>query len=134
MLVLLLKVVVIRLWFRESSQENLGSSFLAAACPTCVTLDKSLHSLEPYFPCFYLLSFLFFFFFFFPLRATPGAHGSSQSRGQIGAVAVSLHHSSWQRQILYPLSKARDWTHVFMDTSWVCYGWATMETPYFPYF
>ena len=29
----------------------------------------------------------------------------------------NLHHSSWQRQILNPLSEARDQTHIFMDTS-----------------
>ena len=27
-----------------------------------------------------------------------------------------LHHSSWQRQILNPLSEARDRTHSLMDT------------------
>ena len=32
-----------------------------------------------------------------------------------------LHHSSWQRQILNPLSKARDGTCVLVDTSWICY-------------
>ena len=32
-----------------------------------------------------------------------------------------LHHSSWQRWILNPLSKARDRTHILMDTSWFCY-------------
>ena len=56
-------------------------------------------------------------------RATPAAYGDSQARGQIGAVAVGLHratampdpshvchlhHNSWQRWILNPLSKARD--------------------------
>ena len=31
-----------------------------------------------------------------------------------------LHHSSQQHQILNPLSKARDQTHILMDTSQVC--------------
>ena len=39
-----------------------------------------------------------------------------------------LHHSSWQCQILNPLIKARDWTHILMDTSLVPYYWATMGT------
>ena len=30
-----------------------------------------------------------------------------------------LHHSSWQRQILNPLSGARDQTCILMGTSWV---------------
>ena len=30
-----------------------------------------------------------------------------------------LHHSSWQCQILNPLSRARNWTQVLMDASWV---------------
>ena len=29
------------------------------------------------------------------------------------------HHSSWQHWILNPLGKARDRTHIFIDTSWV---------------
>ena len=43
----------------------------------------------------------------------------------------NLHHSTWQRRILNPLSKARDWTSVLMDTSWVRYLWATMGMPSF---
>ena len=32
-------------------------------------------------------------YFFFLFRAAPAAYGGSQARGQIGAVAASLHHS-----------------------------------------
>ena len=39
-----------------------------------------------------------------------------------------LHHSSQQHRILKPLSMARDWTFILMDTSQVHYCWATMET------
>ena len=80
-------------------------------------------------------SFLFFpfFFFFFFFRAAPSAYGGSQARGRIGAVAAGLchtatatpdlshicdlHHSSWQRQILNPLRKARDQTRNLMVPS-----------------
>ena len=67
------------------------------------------------------------FFFFVFSRATPMAYGDSQVRGLIRAVAAGLqrshsntgselrvfilHHCSWQRQILNPLSEARDQTH-----------------------
>ena len=40
----------------------------------------------------------------------------------------NLQHTSQQRQILNPLSKTRDCTLALMDTSWVCYCWATMGT------
>ena len=43
------------------------------------------------------------------------AYGGSQARGQSGAVAAGLYHSSRQRWILNPLSKARDRTCVLMD-------------------
>ena len=75
---------------------------------------------------------LSFFVFFF--RATPTAYGSSQARGRIGAAVTSLHHSHssarsephlqptpslQQCWILSPMSRARDQTHLFMDTSWL---------------
>ena len=41
----------------------------------------------------------------------------------------NLHHSSLQRQILNPLSEARDQTHVLTVASWVCYHWAMTGTP-----
>jgi len=40
-----------------------------------------------------------------------------------------LHHSSWQRQILKPLSKARDQMCNFMVPSWIRFRCTTMETP-----
>ena len=40
-----------------------------------------------------------------------------------------LHYSSQQGQILNPLSRARDRTHVFMDTSWIQFCCATVGTP-----
>ena len=75
---------------------------------------------------------LFFFFFFLLFRATPVAYVSSQARAeselQLLAYATATempdlshvcnpHCSSWQCQILNPLSRARDGTHIVMDTS-----------------
>ena len=62
---------------------------------------------------------LFTFFVFFSFRATPEAHGSFQARGQIGAVAASLHHRSQQHQIPNPLSEAGGRTLNLMDTGQV---------------
>jgi len=69
-------------------------------------------------------------FLFCLFRAAPTAYGNSQAKGRIGAAAASLlqamsdlsHicnpcHSLWKCQILNPLSKARDRTHILMDTS-----------------
>ena len=74
--------------------------------------------------------------------ATPAAYGSSQARSWIGAVATAtatpdlscicnLHHGSWQRQILNPLSEARDRTHVLMDLAGFLNPWAMKGTPCF---
>ena len=82
--------------------------------------------------------------FFFLFRAAPTSYESSQARGQIESAAMayttatatwnpscicSLHHSSRQYWILNALREARDWTHILMDPSLVCYPWATMGTP-----
>ena len=41
----------------------------------------------------------------------------------------NLHHSSRQCQITDPLNKARDGTHILMDTSQICFHCTTMGTP-----
>ena len=41
-----------------------------------------------------------------------------------------LHHSSWQLQIINPLSKARGQTCILMDTCRDCYCWATIGTSF----
>ena len=42
-----------------------------------------------------------------------------------------LHHSSQQHWIPNPLSEARDWTCVLMDTSQIRYYWATTPPTWF---
>ena len=84
-------------------------------------------------------SFYLFIYFAFS-RATPAASGGSQARGLIGAIATGLHHShsnagsklhhsSRQRRILNPLSKARDRTRNLMVRSQIHLCCATMGTP-----
>ena len=94
---------------------------------------------EPsFYPPFLQVQLFKFLFYFLIFRAIPPAYRSSQARGWIRATAsglhhshsntkqiCDLHHSSWQCQILNPLSGARDWTHVLMDTSRVPHHWAT---------
>ena len=75
----------------------------------------------------------FFGRFFLFIRAAPIVYGSLQARDPIRAVVsglsqnhsnwnlshiCDLHHSSQQLWVLNPLSKARNRTHVLMDTSW----------------
>ena len=64
----------------------------------------------------------FFFCLFAIAWATPMAHKGSQARGiarRDPSRVCNLHHSSWQRQILNPLSKARDQTHNLIVPSWI---------------
>ena len=88
-------------------------------------------------------SFFFFFFVFLSIWATPMAYGGSQARGRIRAVAARLchnysnarfePHSSWQRPILNPLSKARDRTHNLRVPSQIRFHCATRGTPPLPF-
>ena len=86
----------------------------------------------------------------FSFRATPVAYGVSQASGWVWAVAASLHHgqatpdpsrlcnlcccSLRQRQILNPRSKARNWTPVLTDPSWICFCCTMAGTPEVPEF
>ena len=45
-----------------------------------------------------------------------------------------LHHSSQQHWIPDLLSEAREWTCIIMDTSRICFCWATIRPPYFQVF
>ena len=47
----------------------------------------------------------------------------------VPSLVCDLQHSSWQHQILNPLSGAREWTRVLLDTSWFHFCWATTRTP-----
>ena len=85
---------------------------------------------------FKMLKHALIFFFFFFLRPhlqhveVPGLE--VESKLQLLAYTIStatwdpshvcnLHHSSWQRWILNPLSKARDQICNLMDTSQICF-------------
>ena len=63
-----------------------------------------------------------------PVAFEPGVKLELQLSAYATATAVQdpipvydLYHSSWQGQILNPLSKARDQPHILMDISQVCY-------------
>ena len=92
------------------------------------------------FPYRYLFWGFFFLTFFSPFlfiltffRATPEAYGSFQGRIRTVATGLSYSHSntrsplsvaymtsSQQCWILNPLSEARHWTSILVDTSLVC--------------
>ena len=83
-------------------------------------------------PGFFLLLLFFFFSLFF--RAPPVAYGSSQARGSNQSFSCGLCRSLCQCPIPSLLSRVRDQTCIFMDTSWVHYHWATMGSLYFFFF
>ena len=94
------------------------------------------------------ISFLFFLFLFIapPLNLWPWALNSTPpgwrsnwncscwpmpQPQQVGVQAASATYTTahGKARIFNPLSKARDQTHIVMDTSWVCYCWSLMGTP-----
>ena len=97
-----------------------------------------------------LINFLSFFSFFFGflgphLRHMEVARLEVKLELQLPTTATAtatwdpicicnLHHTSWQRWIPNPLSKARDWTCILMNTSQICFHWATIGPPPLIYF
>ena len=88
--------------------------------------------------------FYLFYFYFLLFRAPFVAYGGSQAKGQIRAIAAGLatatamqnvsricdlHYRSWQRQILNPLSEARDWNRYLRIPSQIHFCCATMGIP-----
>ena len=112
--------VIITLFFRTSFWKDLsGSSF-----------SSWIH----------FFSFLLFFLFFSELHPWNmevlrlGVESELQLLAYTTATAVwdsscifNLYHSSQQCQIPDPLCKARDWTHILMDTSQSHFHCATRE-------
>ena len=90
--------------------------------------------------------FDFGFWFFCLFRATPTAYGGSQHRGQIRAIAASLHSHSNARSEPHlqptpqlratpepsPTEQGQGSTCVLTDPSQVCSRWARMGTPRSP--
>ena len=51
------------------------------------------------------------------------------SHSNVGSELLSVTYTTAQQRWLFnPVREARDWTHIFMDTSWVQNLWATMGT------
>ena len=85
-----------------------------------------------------------FFFFGLFFRATHTAHGGSQTRGWITAVAYITAYTTdtprlWPTpqlttSTLNPLSEARDWACTLMDASQIRFHRATTGTPSSHYF
>ena len=89
----------------------------------------------------FILSFSFSFFFLGPhLWHMEVPRLGAESELQLPAYATAtarrdpscicnIHHSSWQYWILYPQSKARDWTHNLMVPSQISFCCSTTGTP-----
>ena len=117
-------------WGRSGVGEQAWYSLLSG-CRCCVWLVLAPHLM------LFIYLFIYLFICLFSLfRAVPVAYRGSLARGLIGTVAAGLyhshsnarsepclrpiHHSSRQRQILNPLSKARDQTHNLIVPSQIC--------------
>ena len=100
--------------------------------------------LSSYGVCIVLCAITLCCFFFPPILyrhmeiARLGVRSELQLPAYLTATAIQdqscicdpQHHSSWQHQILNPLSETRDRTRDAMDTSWVHFHCTTMGIPH----
>jgi len=126
-----------------------GRIYLLAVFPrfyACFYLFVFCFRFGVFLVCVCVFFFLFcFVFFFLPFRAAPATHEGPRLgvKSELWLPAYTtvtatrdpshvcnLHHSSWQCRILNPLDEARARTHILMDTSSICYPWATTRIPY----
>ena len=92
----------------------------------------------------YLFIAFFFLFVFCLYRGAPLAHGGSQVRGPIGAVAAGLHqshsHAGFEPRLrptpqltatpdLQPTEGGQGLNHNLMVPSWIRFHWATTGSP-----
>ena len=95
---------------------------------------------ERFLNVYLIYNFAFLFFFLGPHlwhMEVPrlGAHTTATVTAMWDPSRIShLYHSLWQLRILNLLSKARDRTCVLIDTTQICFRWATTRTPTILYF
>ena len=139
-----LDLVLLWLWCRPAAEARTGP--LAWEPPYAVgvalkrqkTKNKQKNPKKPYTNIYMHDCFLFFILFFCFLglwsqhievpRLGTKLELHSHSKPD-PSCTCDLHHTSWQRWIFNSLSKARDQTHILMDTSQVHYHWATRREP-----
>ena len=121
------------------------SIFSCACWPSVyllISFSTRFHITFSYFMLFiYLYLNLFFCFLGLHLQHIEVPGPGDKSELQLPAYTTArvmrdpssvwdLHHSSWQCRIPDLLSKAKDLTCIFMNTSRVCFCWATTGTSY----
>ena len=123
------------------------SSYLRAVSPVRSNIQLNCFFFLVVFFCFFCLFFFFFFFFFFFCFLGPNLQHMEVPRLGLNqcyslqlpayntatktwdlSIILNLHHNSPQCQIHNPLSELRGWTHIFMNTNWAHYHWATTGT------
>ena len=95
----------------------------------CVCINVISYLLSLNYSFFFSLSFMHLWYTEVPICGLYCNHSNTGSKNCVG----NLNHSSWQHQILNPLSKTRDWTRILLGTSQVHYHWVMIGTPSLTY-